>query len=225
MDTEASEVQASGHDYPTRDIVNCYESALVRAYCRIRFGILNQRFLREIGQYLPADSRVLDIGCGFGLFALTFARSRKNVFIHGMDLNAGRIALASNAAKKLGLANVRFDQGDATTYVFESGFDAAYMLDIVHHIPPEFVEPLLRQVYAKLAGPGSRLIIKDINDRPAYKRWFTWWLDKAMDYKTPVHYWPRKELLALLERIGFKVYVHEMVDYLPYPHIIYICTK
>ena len=30
---------------------------------------------------------------------------------------------------------------------------------------------------------------------------------------------------ALLREIGFQVYVHEMRDFLPYPHLLYVCQK
>ena len=31
--------------------------------------------------------------------------------------------------------------------------------------------------------------------------------------------------VKLLERVGFRVYRHLMVDVLPYPHVLYICTR
>jgi len=211
--------------YPTAQVTQCYHHWLVRLYCRIRFVILHQRFLREIGQYLPPQGRVLDIGCGFGLFALCFAGVRPGRTIYGIDLNASRIEMARRAAAELGLENVAFDHIDATALRLDEPFDAAYLLDIVHHIPPDTGRPLLEQIHARLDDAGGCLIIKDITTRPAYKRWFTWWLDKLMDYRTPVHYWPLDELHALLEDIGFRVRVHEMLDYLPYPHVLYVCTK
>lgn len=66
--------------------------------------------------------------------------------------------------------------------------------------------------------------MKDIARKPVVKRWFTWWLDKVMNC-APVTYWDSEELSALLRDIGFRVYVHPMLDYLPYPHILYICEK
>ena len=36
-----------------RRIIRAYDDPVVRAYCWVRFGILRQRFLDEIGQYLP----------------------------------------------------------------------------------------------------------------------------------------------------------------------------
>jgi hypothetical protein len=98
------------------------------------------------------------------------------------------------------------------------------MLDIVHHVPPDAVPPLLRQLHRAVV-PGGMLLVKDVDTRPAPKRWFTWALDKAMDPRAPVRYWSGDELAAEVERAGFTVRRHLMVDVLPYPHILYVCTR
>ena len=95
------------------------------------------------------------------------------------------------------------------------------MLDIVHHIPPEDVKPLLSQLRRGLA-PGAPLLVKDVDTRPAAKRWFTWALDKAMAPTAPVHYWSADAMQAVLEQSGFRVRRHLMVDVLPYPHVLYV---
>ena len=136
-----------------RSIVRAYDDPVVRAYCWARFLVLRQRFLEEIGQYLPPSGPVLDI---------------------------------------------------------------------VHHVPPVTVPPLLAQLRRCLA-PGGLLLVKDVDTRPAPKRWFTWALDRLMAPRTPVCYWSAEELTAALERAGFGVRRHLMVDVLPYPHVLYIC--
>jgi hypothetical protein len=95
------------------------------------------------------------------------------------------------------------------------------MLDIVHHIPPASVPPLLRALRRSLPA-GGRLLVKDVDTRPTLKRWFTWALDKVMAPRTPVHYWPADALAARLEAAGFRVDRHLMVDVLPYPHVLYV---
>ena len=209
---------------PILSVIRAYDDWIVRAYCWGRFWILRQRFLDEIGQYLPRAGRVLDLGCGFGLFSLYYASVRPGLQIEGFDLNPRRIAMAQEAARKLGLANVRYEVGNATDFRGPRLFDAAYMLDIVHHIPAETVRPLLEQM-AKVLPAGGRLVIKDVERRPAWKRWFTHALDRLMDPGSPVRYWSGEELHALLEEVGFTVYRHLMVDILPYPHILYICER
>src|SRR5919197_3900779 len=187
-----------------RRIIRAYDDPVVRAYCWARFWILRQRFLDEIGQYLPPAGVVLDIGCGFGLFSLYYAATGPERFVRGIDMNARRIALARRAAARLGLANVTYDEGDARDFNGDGELAAAYMLDIVHHVPPGAVPPLLVQIHRAL-GPGRLLLVKDVDTRPAWKRWFTWVLDRAMTPRGPVHYWSSTELSALLENVGFRV--------------------
>jgi SAM-dependent methyltransferase len=205
-----------------RRIIRAYDDPVVRAYCWARFWILRQRFLDEIGQYLPATGAVLDIGCGFGLFSLYYAASAPARFVRGLDVDARRIGIARRAAARLGLDNVVYEEGDARDFKGDAEVAAAYMLDIVHHVPPSAVPRLLAGLRRALP-PGGRLLVKDVDTRPAPKRWFTWVLDRAMAPRTPVRYWSAEEQTAVLEDTGFAVRRHLMVDILPYPHILYIC--
>ena len=209
---------------PVRRIIRAYDDPVVRAYCWARFWILRQRFLDEIGQYLPEQGEVLDIGCGFGLFSLYYAAVAPGRMLRGLDVNARRIAMARRAASRLRIENVVYDEGDARDFKGDGQYAAAYMLDIIHHVPPQAVPPLLRSL-ARCLPPGGRLLVKDVDTRPAPKRWFTWALDRAIDPRTPVHYWPAERLQALLERSGFRVHRHLMVDLLPYPHVLYVCER
>jgi len=208
----------------TLPIIRAYDDPIVRTYCTIRFHILRQRFLDEIGQYLPDAGRVLDIGCGFGRFSLYYARLHPAIALTGVDLNAGRIATAQAAAARLDIANAQYRVQDAATLRLDEPIDCVYMLDLIHHLPPDSVERLCAHLHAILT-PGGRLIVKDVDTRPRYKMWFTWALDRLMDRHAPVHYWDRLRMLAMLRDIGFTVHHHAMIDYLPYPHIVYIATK
>ncbi len=119
---------------------------------------------------------------------------------------------------------MQYELGDARDFKADGEVAAAYMLDIVHHIPPAAVAPLLAGLRRCLL-PGGRLLVKDVDTRPAPKRWFTHALDKVMDPATPVRYWATHELQALLEQVGFTVHRHLMVDVLPYPHVLYIAQR
>jgi 2-polyprenyl-6-hydroxyphenyl methylase/3-demethylubiquinone-9 3-methyltransferase len=207
-----------------RRVIRAYDDPVVRAYCWARFWILRQRFLDEIGQYLPTEGPVLDIGCGFGLFSLYYASVERGRFLRGIDLNPRRIAMARRAAARLGVQNATYEEGDAREFKGDGEVAAAYMLDIVHHMPAPAVRPLLGQLHRSLRA-GGHLLVKDVDTRPAPKRWFTWLLDRAMAPATPVHYWPAETLVAALEETGFGVRRHLMVDVLPYPHVLYVCQK
>jgi ubiquinone/menaquinone biosynthesis C-methylase UbiE len=206
-----------------RRIVRAYDDPLVRAYSLVRFTILRQRFLFEIGQYLPRAGTVLDVGCGFGLFALYFAIRMPAIRIVGLDRDTYRINLARRAAARLGVENARFHVADASVLELEEPVSAAYMLDLIHHLPEASVRPLLSTITRNLR-PNGRLLVKDIESARTPKLAFTWLLDKMMDYRAPVRYWAPDEVQPLLESFGFDVFQHRMIDYLPYPHILYIST-
>jgi SAM-dependent methyltransferase len=215
---------AESPDDSMRRIVRAYDDPIVRAYCTVRFMILRQRFLFEIGQYLPPTGQLVDLGCGFGLFALYFAIRNPEIQILGFDLNQRRVAAARRAVAVLGLQNARFEVADAATFRVTGPLAAAYMLDLIHHIPAGSVKPLLETIASHLI-PGGRLLVKDIEPSNRPKLAFTWALDKLMDYRTPVRYWSPAEVQPLLESLGFMVFQHRMIDYLPYPHILYIATR
>ncbi len=205
-------------------IVASYDDFITRLYSRIRFTILRQPFLEEIGQYLPEKGRVLDFGCGFGLFSLYYASLGRERQLTGIDLNPGRIERARSSARKLGLDNVRYEVGDVLVWQPEAPFDAIYMLDVIHHLPAAMVPEFLEKIRSFLA-PGGILVVKDVADRPYFKMLFTLILDRLMVGMEPIRYWPPAELRAQLQRLGFEVFRHRMTDILPYPHILYVCRQ
>jgi 2-polyprenyl-3-methyl-5-hydroxy-6-metoxy-1,4-benzoquinol methylase len=205
-------------------VVEAYDDRVIRMYSRARFLILRQRFLDEIGQYLPLSGYVLDLGCGFGLFSLYYAQILPGLRFHGVDMDVRRVGIAREAGRRLGLANVEYVVGDARDFRASRQYAGAYMLDIVHHVEHAAVRPLLAELHATLA-PGACLLVKDVDTRPAYKRWFTHALDLLVSPGSPPHYWAAETLQAALEEAGFRVFRHSMVDVLPYPHMLYVCRK
>lgn len=204
-----------------RRIVASYEGFVTRLYSKIRFTILRQPFLEEIGQYLPKDGKILDLGCGFGLFSLYFAALGPDRRITAVDLNAGRIEQASRSAAKLGLDNVEYTAMNVLDWASREDFDGIYFLDLVHHLPKDSVPVFLEKVRT-LLKPGGVLVVKDVADRPYFKMLFTLILDRLMVGMEPIHYWPPAELARLLESLGFVVHRHRMTDILPYPHVLFI---
>lgn len=217
-------VVPTGRGRSLTPIISAYPSLLTRAYCVARFRIIKGRFLEEIGQFLPWGGNVLEVGCGFGLFSLYFARTRPDLQIHGFDIDEGRVQKAEAVRRRLGLTNASFEVGDAREATLPGGLDACYMLDIIHHIPHASALELIEACHRQLR-PGGVLIIKDVDTRPRYKMAFTWLLDVIMTKGERPEYWNRSELIGELHRVGFDVVTYAMVDLLPYPHQLYVCTK
>ena len=209
-----------------RSVIRAYDSRLVRLYCTLRFVIMNMRILEEVGQYIPERGRVLDAGCGFGLFSLYFASLAPSLELVSVDLSARRIACAQRAAGRLGLLN-RLEARVQKVQDIDPGisrFAAIYTLDLLHHLPPPDVQPFLAALYA-LLEPGGVLIVKDVSRRPAWKRWFTHVLDLLVSPDQPPHYIDEADMKRMIQQCGFDVRLHRMLDLLPYPHALYICHK
>jgi ubiquinone/menaquinone biosynthesis C-methylase UbiE len=75
--------------------------------------------MRESGEALVRDLgitkglEVLDLGCGDGTTAVPAAQLGADVL--GVDIASNLVAAGNERAETLGLTNVRFQEGDATT--------------------------------------------------------------------------------------------------------------
>lgn len=87
--------------------------------------------------HLGPSSRVLEIGCGSGRYALRVAE-QTGCSIVGIDINAHGIANANRLAAAAGMnSSVRFEQADASRKLAfdDSSFDAAFSNDVLCHVP------------------------------------------------------------------------------------------
>lgn len=196
-----------------------------RAYSLVRFAILRPMLLSVMDLRLPAEGRLLDVGCGFGLFAAYFGQTHPNRNIVGIDPNARRVGIARRVATRLGLHNHRFIVGDVRDASLEGPFDAVYVLDVMHHLPRAEQRSVLERLRSLLA-PGGILLVKDITTESRFGRIFTEALDRLMiGWNEPLAYRHHREWAELLTEIGFQVRVLRVPDILPYPHVVIVATK
>ncbi|MBI3741774.1 MAG: class I SAM-dependent methyltransferase [Chloroflexi bacterium] len=176
-------------------------------------------------QYLPEDGVILDLGCGFGLFALYMAARKPRARVIGLDINSRRLNIARAAAQKLQITNVEFRQHDLNQWRPDTAIAGAYALDVFHHIAVESGNRLLNDLFARLKS-GGRFLLKDIDTRPRVMLWFTYWLDVLMSPRDQFHYRSAAAWQTQLRASGFApIYLHYLWDVLPYPHILLICDK
>ena len=205
-------------------IISAY-SGIVRFYAFIRFKIIRLRFLEEIEQYLPDEGDILDLGCGFGLFAMYMALSKPHARVIGLDINPQRLEMARAAAATLQIPNVSFQQQDLRDWRPAEPIAAAYALDGFHHIPVESGNRLLLDLFSRLKS-GGRFLLKDIDTSPRWMLWFTYILDALMSPRDDYYYRSASDWQRQLGASGFEpVYRHFLWDVLPYPHVLFICDK
>jgi len=93
-----------------------------------RYEATGHRLWQSLLDAVPIgpEEAVLDIGCGTGRSTRDVARIASSGSVLGVDLSARMLGRAGAAARAEGLANVRFEQGDAQVHPFPDGaFDLA----------------------------------------------------------------------------------------------------
>ncbi len=205
-------------------IVDVYDSAVIRTYCKARFTIININILQMLALCLRGKRRILDVGCGFGLFGCYFSAMYPEITYCGYDLDAGRIEQAKRAAAKLGLTNVSFHCGDARDLEITDEYDAVMMVDLLHHIDDAAKQNLIEICASHLAVDG-RLIIKDVTTHPFPKIAFTWALDVLMTRGFEMWFRDENFYYELFGKHFNRVEMYPIVDWLPYPHVIYLCEN
>ena len=195
------------------------------AYSLVRFSILRPKLLSVMDLLLTDRGRILDVGCGFGLFAAYFGQTQRRRQITGVDPDARRVGIARHVAAALGFHEHRFIVGDVRAAALEGPFEAAYVLDVMHHLPREDQRRVLERL-AGLLTPGGMLLVKDITTEPRHGLLFTEALDRMMvGWRQPLAYRHHREWNAMLTELGFSVRTVRVPDVLPYPHVVIAATK
>jgi SAM-dependent methyltransferase len=181
-----------------RAALGLYRSApaAVRAHVHVRWWSAP---FEPVAAALPPSGRILEIGCGHGLFAAYAALSEPGRVVVGVDIDADKIAHAQDAAH--GAPTVGGEGGDGLPAVgrpgdrtpgdptprdrrlsfaiAESGavppgpWDAAVVVDMLYLLPAAEQRRLLTEAVAALA-PGGTLVVKEMGAEPRWKvRWNT----------------------------------------------------
>jgi 2-polyprenyl-3-methyl-5-hydroxy-6-metoxy-1,4-benzoquinol methylase len=113
--------------------------------------------MRCIDAYLPAnkDARLLDIGCGVGLFVY-YLQKKGYSNIEGIDISQGQIDFANaNAGVKLKLQTASSNQFLADKVGL---YDQIYLMDVLEHIRKEDLTKFLSPIIKALKSGGSLVI-------------------------------------------------------------------
>jgi SAM-dependent methyltransferase len=114
--------------------------------------------------------KILDAGCGPGVFVYEMASRFPDSTITGIDIDQERLSRNRIIAEKSGLPNCRFQDQSVTDADFENEFDLVITLDNLEHIEED--DLALSKLFNVLK-PGGDIIIHV----PGYRRrtaWFGW---------------------------------------------------
>jgi len=145
-----------------RSIVSAYDDPVVRAYCAVRFLILRQRFLEEIGQYLPADGAVLDIGCGCGRILRWFEPESRHARLHGSDISEKAIAWDQGH-----IPFAKFEVNGLSSLPYaDASFDLVFAISVVTHFDEDLQLEWLAEL-RRVVRPGGLLLMTAVGEETA----------------------------------------------------------
>jgi SAM-dependent methyltransferase len=155
----------------------------------------------EILPLVPQRARVLDVGCGAGLFLGLLAHEGRIGEGVGFDSGKGAIELANTMRNRLpDPGRVRFLHLDARADWPDGQFDVVSMIDVMHHVPVAAQEEVLSRVIRRL-GAGGLFLYKDMAHRPRWRAFCNSMHDLVMAREW-VHYLPVDKVDAHMERNG-----------------------
>lgn len=125
----------------------------------------------ELIEAVPQDARILDVGCGSGLFLGLLADVGRISGGTGFDASPEAIALAAGM-------KARHPRGGILDFACrsiadawpEDLFDVVSMIDLAHHVPPQAQRTLVEKA-ARCVRPGGILLYKDMSASPHPLAW------------------------------------------------------
>lgn len=143
-------------------------SAYSRESLMTRLHLFTRSLVCPFGQilpYLPRKGRILDVGCGHGIFPNLMYYDPRNEAreICGTDHADNKIEVARrNAPAKVAFSNAPLRD------MVSGSFDAISIVDVLYTVKLDRWKAILDECY-RLLRPGGVLIVKEVIDRPRWK--------------------------------------------------------
>ena len=117
-----------------------------------RFTIF-KKLMKQIP--LPEKAEILDLGTGYGEYAISLAQANPKAIIHALDIDQERIQTLNRALTKANIPNIR----TCDIYLQDSSIcdlDFIFSIDVFEHIRPE--EMPFATAYEKLKSGGYFMV-------------------------------------------------------------------
>ncbi len=197
---------------------------MTNLYLRIKLRICP---VLAIETYLPAEGRVIDLGCGSGLMAAIYMLGSDRRRVTGFDLDPEKVAAARRLEERW--PSLEFHEADLTAFRPPEA-QALTIVDVLYLIPFAAQEEILKWGWESLPS-GGVLLLKDMDTRPAWKAIWNSFQEtlavKVLGFTLggKFYFRPEEDYRRLLERLGFEVQVVRLDRGYWYPHILFVCRK
>lgn len=173
----------------------------------------------RIAPHVPDEGFIVDLGCGYGIFANLLGLLSAKRTILGLDLNAHKIRLANR-----GLPNVECRIEDITAASIHPA-DCIILVHVLHHLTSyQAQEKIVGACVANLK-PGGILIVTEVDRKPWWKYIFCSIADRLLYMGDPIRFRSSKDFLALLRSFFLDVTVVPMHQGTLFSHITFLGRK
>jgi 2-polyprenyl-6-hydroxyphenyl methylase/3-demethylubiquinone-9 3-methyltransferase len=197
------------------------ESPFVRLFVLARHLLAP---LERVAGEVPTSGRILDLGCGHGLFVNLLALQSPGRQVLGVDPSPAKLEVARRSSA--GLPNVRYQQGRIDD-VAEGGWRAITILDVLYLLPDDEKLAVLRHCRSLLA-PDGVLLLKTNDTNPRWKYAVVRAEEELMvrvlglTFGGQVHFRGVPDYTRLLAAAGFGGRVLDVGRGRPAPHRLYV---
>ena len=208
-------------------VLACYRGVSWRE--RLHVG-LRARMMKlwSLEGEVPRRGRILDLGAGQGLVALTLALIGPEREVIGIEREERKVGAAKTAA--VGLANLSFRQGNILELSETDVFDVVLLVDVLYLWREAEKRRILQNAHDILRQRGL-LLVHEVTTEPRLKYAFAVfqeWVALHILRTTAaaeLHYISREENESLLRSCGFEVESIPVHQGMPYPHHLFRCCR
>ena len=120
---------------------------------------INKYFTLKVEKHISSNHKVLDLGCGNGVFlAILASRCEKTV---GIDISVDMLNDCSKTIERLGIANVKLINATSEKIPFpDNEFDVICLVDVIHHV--EQLQESVLETH-RVLKPGGKLLVFEPN--------------------------------------------------------------
>lgn len=150
-------------------MITC-STASGKAVCRAVWGMNKtecDEYLTHALSGIPTDfsGRLLEVPVGTGVLTMPLYQTLPGADITCLDYSPDMMAQAQEKANRLGLTNVRFQQGDVGALPFDDGsFDTVLSLNGFHAFPDK--EAAYKETF-RVLKPGGTIIFCEAENAPS----------------------------------------------------------
>jgi 2-polyprenyl-3-methyl-5-hydroxy-6-metoxy-1,4-benzoquinol methylase len=219
-------------------MTTAYRSAVVaRAYLTqrpfywyARCKLASDPLYAGVGAALrDTQAPLLDLGCGIGLLVHTLRAQGFKAHYLGVDNDAGKIAAAREAVRRVRLSAARFDHVDLARESWPPHRGSVALLDVLQFVSPAAQKHLVECAAACIA-PAARLVIRSCLDQSGARTRITravdafsrrvGWMNAA-----PTRYPTRAALDALLSSCGLRATFSPLRGRMPFNNWLIVAER